>query len=266
MMRQGAVLGLLAALAFAGVAYAEDPPPFTGDPTWAARGLLGYSKTTGNTDTTTGNFLFHAAKLVGNDWKFLFGAEGLYGSNHGETTAQAWDAHLQANYNLTDRLFVYGSGRYDDDRFSGFAYQASLSTGVGYQFIKTDATKLSGQVGVGARRLETELLVKDDVGGVISRTKLDTSTDTVLDAAANFEHNFNPSTKILAAVTMQSGSDNTLTTGMVGLQVKMTGTLSLAAGWQTTNNSKPPPGSGKRDSLTTLSVVYELKNPKLAPE
>lgn len=265
-MRQGAVFGLLAATAFAGVAYAEDPPPFTGDPTWAARGLLGYSKTTGNTDTTTGNFLFHAAKLVGSNWKFLFGTEGLYGSNHGETTAQAWDLHLQANYNVSDRMFVYGSGRYDDDRFSGFAYQASLSAGLGYDFIKTDATKLSAQVGVGERKLETELLVKDDVGGVISRTKLDTSSEVVLDAAANFEHSFNASTKILAAVTMQSGSDNTLTTGRIGLQVKMTGTLSLAAGWQTTNNSKPPPGSGKTDSLTTLSVVYEVKNPKLAPE
>ena len=133
------------------MAYAEDPPPFTGDPTWAARGLLGYSKTTGNTDTTTGNFLFHAAKLVGSNWKFLFGTEGLYGSTHGETTAQAWDLHLQANYNVTDRMFVYGSGRYDDDRFSGFAYQASLSAGLGYDFIKTDATKLSAQVGVGER-------------------------------------------------------------------------------------------------------------------
>ena len=73
-----------------------DEPPYTGDPDWAMRALLGYTKTSGNTDNSAGNFLFHVAHVTG-DWKLLFGAEGLYGSTRGETTAQAWDAHLQAD-------------------------------------------------------------------------------------------------------------------------------------------------------------------------
>src|SRR4029077_13516676 len=55
----------------------------------------------------------------------------LYGSTHGENTAQAWDAYLQANYNITPRFYWYVGGRYDDDRCSGFAYQAALKSGVG---------------------------------------------------------------------------------------------------------------------------------------
>ena len=194
------------------------------------------------------------------------GADGLYGSTHGETTAQAWDVHGQANYNLTPRLYWYGGLRYDDDRFSGFAYQAALTTGIGYQFINTDATKFTGQVGAGVRRLQPELLVKDETGGIISSTKLETTSDAVFDAALNFEHSFNAATKLLAAATVESGKDNTLTTARVSLQVKMTSVLALAAGVQMTRNSQPPAGAVSTDTLSTLNLVYELKNPKLAPE
>ena len=78
-------------------------------------------------------------------WKLLFGAEGLYGSTRGETTAQAWLAFLQANYNITPRLYWYVGLRYDDDRFSGFAYQEAVKTGIGYEFVQSDSTKLTAQ-------------------------------------------------------------------------------------------------------------------------
>ncbi|HUL18964.1 MAG TPA: DUF481 domain-containing protein [Steroidobacteraceae bacterium] len=249
-------------------AHAEDAPApaFTGDPTWASRGQLGYSKTSGNSDTTAANFLFHAAHTVGDDWKFLMGAEGLYGSTHGETTAQAWDVHGQANYSLTPRLYCYGGLRYDDDRFSGFAYQAALTSGVGYEFLKTDATKLTGQVGAGVRRLQPEILVKDTTGGIISSMKLDATTDAVFDAGLTFEHAFNPATKLLAAATVEAGQNNTLSTASVSLQVKMTSVLALAAGVQISHNSQPAAGAVSTDTLSTLNLVYEIKNPKLAPE
>jgi putative salt-induced outer membrane protein len=209
--------------------------------------------------------MLHVAHLTG-DWKYLFGTEGLYGSTRGETTAQAWNVHAQANHNINDRLYAYGGLRYDDDKFSGFAYQETLSAGAGYQFIKTDDTKLTGQVGIGARRLRPEILVKDAVGGIVSSTGLETTSDAVLDAGATFEHAFNSLTKVLAAATLESGKNNTKTAGSVALQVKMSTTLALSAGIQATRNSKPPAGARPTDTLTTLNLVYEIKNAKLAPE
>ncbi|HUJ52293.1 MAG TPA: DUF481 domain-containing protein [Steroidobacteraceae bacterium] len=264
-MRTQALLGLVAASVLAQVAGADTAPIGPGDPTWAIRSVLGYSKTGGNTDNSAGNVLFHAAHVMG-DWKLLFGFDGLYGSTQGETTAQAWDAFLQANYNITPRFYWYTGGRYDDDRFSGFAYQAAVKTGVGYKFIDTDATKLSAQIGAGYRRLRPEILVKDDIGGIISSTEQPEESDAILDAGLAFEHDFNPSTKLLALATVQSGKENTLTNASVALQVKMTGRLALSAGYKLIDNSSPPPGSGRRDTLTTLGLVYELKNDKLPPE
>jgi len=265
-MRAQAVLSLVAACGLAGVAAAADTRPIgPGDPTWAIRSVLGYTKTGGNTDNGAGNLLFHAAHVMG-DWKLLFGVDGLYGSTRGETTAQAWAAYLQGNYSLTPRLYWYIGGRYDDDRFSGFAYQAAVKSGIGYKFIDTDATKLTAQIGAGYRRVRPEILVRDDIGGVISRTEQPEESDAIFDAGLIYEHDFNKATKLLTAVTVQSGKENTLTNANVALQVKMNARLALSAGYRLIDNSNPPPGSGRRDTLTTLGLVYELKNEKLPPE
>ncbi|MBV9727308.1 MAG: DUF481 domain-containing protein [Gammaproteobacteria bacterium] len=264
-MRSQALVALLAASALSGVAGADTAAIGPGDPTWAIRSVLGYSKTGGNTDNSAGNLLFHAAHVMGR-WKLLFGVEGLYGSTRGETTAQAWMGYLQANYDLSSRFYWYIGGRYDDDRFSGFAYQAAVKTGAGYRIVDTDATKFTVQAGVGRRRLRPEILVKDAVGGVVSRTEQPEQTDTILDAGLAFEHSFNQYTKLLAGVTTQYGQNNTLTTANVALQVKMNERLALSAGYRLIDNSSPPAGSGRRDTLTTLGLVYELKNEKLPPD
>lgn len=267
-MWKPALLGLLGC-GVLGFARADDTPASPGDGaadgTWASRAAAGYTKTGGNTDTASANALFHIAHLAGS-WKFLFGAEGLYGATHGETTAQAWDAHFQANYNINDRLYWYSGLRYDDNKFSGFVYQETISTGVGYQFIKTDTTKLTGQVGVGERRLRPELLTEDSVGAITSTTELPAQSDTVLDAAVNLDHSFNELTKVIAAVSVESGRLNTMTNASIGLQVKMSSVLALSAAYSLIRNSNPPPGVGAKATLTTLNLVYELKNPKLAPE
>jgi putative salt-induced outer membrane protein len=235
------------------------------DSTWSARALAGYSKTGGTTDTSAANALFHVAHVMGN-WKVLLGFEGVYGSTDGETTAEAWHARLQGDYNFSTRFYWYGAYRYDDDRFSGFAYQQVASTGLGYNIVKTDATKLTVQAGVGRRALRPELLTLDAVGGIVSSTELERETDTVLDAALMFEHSFNAATKLTANAAIDEGDLNTMTSYNVALQVKMTSQLALSAGYSVVRNSKPPPGAVPNAILTTLNLVYEFKNSKLPPD
>jgi len=232
---------------------------------WAARAAAGFTRTGGNTNTSSANALFHIA-YVFDDWKLLFGSEALYGSTRGETTAQAWDGHLQANYNLDPRLYWYSALRYDDNRFSGFAYQELVSSGLGYQFFNSDATKLSAQLGIGVRRLRPELLTEDPTGGITATMLLPPTTEAVLDAGVNFNQALNAYTHLIASVAVEAGSSNTMTTANLSVQVKMSSTLALSAGYQLIRNSQPPPGVGTSSTLTTLSLVYEVKNPKLAPD
>jgi hypothetical protein len=48
--------------------------------------------------------------------------------------------------------------------------------------------------------------------------------------------------------------------------VKMGTSLALAVGWQLNRNSNPPPGVlSHTDTLTTVNLVYEIKDPKITP-
>jgi putative salt-induced outer membrane protein YdiY len=92
------------------------------------------------------------------------------------------------------------------------------------------------------------------------------TTEAVLDAGVNFNQALNAYTHLIASVAVEAGSSNTMTTANLSVQVKMSSTLALSAGYQLIRNSQPPPGVGTSATLTTLSLVYEVKNPKLAPD
>jgi putative salt-induced outer membrane protein YdiY len=78
-------------------------------------------------------------------------------------------------------------------------------------------------------------------------------------AAVEFERALTDSTKVLAKMTVESGSSNTLSRGDLALQVKMTQLLAISVGLNAVNNSNPPVGLKKTDTLTTLILVYERK-------
>jgi len=129
-MRMEALLGLAAASALVGCrGGGQRPPSAQGTPPGRYAPCSGTPRPAA-TPTTAPETSCSTPHVMG-DWKLLLGVDGLYGSTHGETTAQAWDAYLEANYYITPRFYCYVGGRYDDDRFSGFAYHAALKSGVG---------------------------------------------------------------------------------------------------------------------------------------
>jgi putative salt-induced outer membrane protein len=236
-------------------AHAADPPPgFSG------KGQLGYVMSRGNSDSDSANAAFDLF-LVRGDWKHELFVDGLYGKSAEVTSAERWDVRFQSDYTITPRLFSFGALTYQNDRFSGFQYQASASGGIGYKFIDTSATKLAAQIGVGYRSLRPELLVKDDAGAVVQRVPQESDSDVVGTAGVTFEHAFNAITKITDKLQIESGSSNTSTQNDLALEVKMSKKLSLAAGYSSRNNSEPPAGLKRTDTLTTLNVVYAFPEP-----
>jgi putative salt-induced outer membrane protein len=225
---------------------------------WTGKGEVGYVMSRGNSDTSTGNAKVDMLKETEHT-KQNYGASFLYGESGDVQTAQRWDARWQTDWKITEKAFWFGSGRFEDDRFSGFDYQTTASTGAGYAFYDTDETKLRVQIGAGYRRLRIEQLIKDDNDIVIQRIKGDSSADAVANGQVRFEHAFNASTKVLNTFLVESGQDNTLAQNELALQVKMNETLALAVGYSIRNNSNPPVALAKTDTLTTVNIVYEMK-------
>jgi putative salt-induced outer membrane protein len=228
---------------------------------WSGKGQAGYVMSRGNSDTDAANVKFDL-NLLRNDWKHNLSFDGLFGRSTGITSAERWDVRLQSDYSFNKSWFTFAALTYQDDRFSGFQYQGSGSGGLGYKFIDSEMTKLSAQLGVGYRSLRPELLIKDDAGAVIDRIPLQTQSEVVATAGVDFSHQFNASTKLADKLNADSGSSNTSIKNDLALEVKMSKKLSLAAGFSVLENTNPPEGLKRIDTITTLNVVYAFPEPK----
>ncbi|MEJ0005334.1 MAG: DUF481 domain-containing protein [Steroidobacteraceae bacterium] len=236
---------------------APAPPP----PPLAVKAQVGYVSSHGNTDAQTANAKIEAI-LNSDAWKHDLQLAGLYGKSNDIVSAESFDAQWQSNYNFTNRLFAFGALHYDDDKFSGFQYQETLSAGAGYSIVKLADATLDAQLGVGYRRLRPELLIKDPTtGDVIGRTPQDVETGVVATANIKGMYAFNTSTKLTDVVALESGSDNTLLQNDLGLQVNMSKSLAITVGYEVKHNSSPPAGLTKTDSLVTFNLAYAFPTP-----
>jgi len=234
------------------------PPP----PPLAVKAQVGYVSSHGNTDAQTANAKIEVIYTV-DAWKHDLQLAGLYGKSNEIVSAESLDVQWQSNYNFTNRLFAFGALHYDDDKFSGFQYQETLSAGAGYSIVKLADATLDAQLGAGYRRLRPELLVKDPATGeVIARSPLDVETGIVATANIKGMYAFNASTKLTDVVAVESGSDNTLLQNDLGLQVNMNKTLAITVGYELKHNSSPPAGLAKTDSLVTFNLAYAFPAPK----
>jgi putative salt-induced outer membrane protein len=192
-------------------------------------------------------------------WKHSLAGSALYGNNNEIKSAERWETRWQSDYKLTERLFAFGALRYEQDHFSGFDYQESITTGLGYKFIDGETTKLSGTLGVGYRRLRPEQLIKDAAGNVVQRIKGEESSDFVGNAGLAYEQQITASTKLIDKFLVEAGSDNTFAQNDFAIEVAMTDILAISLGYGVRHNTDPPPGLEKTDRQTTANLVYNLK-------
>jgi putative salt-induced outer membrane protein len=209
---------------------------------WKGAGEAGLVIARGNTQTDTINLKLGMSNEV-DKWKHTLELAALRSTSGGAKTGDRYQFGWQSDYKYSERGFVFGALRYESDKFSGFSYQASETVGVGYKFINTEKVKFSGQAGVGVRQL------KNSISGV-------KASDAIATAGLDYANQLTATTKLVDKFRVETGSKNTLMGNFFGVEVKMSTALSLAVGLDVRNNSKPPPGLKKTDTLTTANVVY----------
>ena len=223
---------------------------------WSGKGEAGLVIASGNTETKTANAKVALANEI-DKWKHQFGGAALYASADPDgTTARRWEAFEESDYNFSPRTFWFGAARYEDDEFSGFDYQATVSTGLGRKFIDTDVTKFTGAAGVGYKFFETQDSF-DDAGLLLAAGESD--SDVVFRGTLDYDHEFTATTSLLDKLVVEAGADNTFLQNDLALQVKMTDVLALAVGYSVRHNTDPQVGFEKTDTLTTVNLVYEIK-------
>ena len=164
----------------------------------------------------------------------------------------------QTDYDMTKDLFTFGNLHYTHDMFSGFQYQATASVGVGYKLINEATTKLDVQLGVGYRELRPELLTKDATGAVVARTPEASESGAVATAGLAYSQALTDTTTLSDKLLVEYGSTDTLITNTIALTVKVSTKLALSLGYNIQDNSAPPAGLKKLDTLTTANLVYSF--------
>ena len=125
------------------------------DSPWTTTAGLGYVNTSGNTNTETLIIRFDTAYEI-ERWKHALHFDSLNTSTDDVSTADRKRLSAQSNYKFRPRDYFYGNFTYEDDKFSGFEYQAKFSLGYGRKIIDTDRHKLDGEIGPGYRNFKVD--------------------------------------------------------------------------------------------------------------
>ncbi len=90
-----------------------------------------------------------------------------------ETTDQKWSVLSQTNFTLdaANQNYLYGSGYYEENRFSGFDSQASISFGWGRRWLENKESSFDADIGPGFKRDILQLIAEEISQGSIDRTQ-----------------------------------------------------------------------------------------------
>lgn len=242
-------------------AYAEKD-----DKSWSADAEFGLISTSGNTTTSSVK-----AKLdVQQDftgWRNQYILEGLYKQDEVEvtegdttvdqsqTTAQKMFASAQTDYKLNAEhkgLFIFGS--YEDDGFSGYAYQATLAAGYSDRLFKTDKSRLTYSVGPGVAFTQAEDTIVDDA--VVEGEK--TTTGVVRFSAAYLFQITETSkfTQTLSSDIAAESGRNSKTKSETALTANISSAFAMKASFTVNHNTHVPEEKKHADTQTAITLVY----------
>lgn len=253
-------LGLCAALV-SGQALAEKDKPLSVD------AELGIISTSGNTEASS-----LKAKLdVKQDltrFRNHFVAEAFYKKDQiesevdgetvqeNQTTAEKYFVSGQTDFKLDSEhkgLFIFGS--YEDDRFSGYEYQATVAAGFSDRLFNFENSHLDYSVGPGMSFSKTEEYINDDDVLVESES----SETAVIRLSANYLLKLSDNAKFTQSLSsdasLESGK-NTKTKAESALTANLTQSFALKASYSITHNTHVPDDKKHADTQVALTFVY----------
>jgi putative salt-induced outer membrane protein len=212
---------------------------------WAGKGEFGFVSTTGNTDSTAINMKLEFIKTT-ETWRHRLTGTMLYTEEDDISDNERYTFEAQSDRKLNEKSYIFGSLRWDADKFGAYDPQMTLTAGYGRQLMKSETHELKGEIGAGYRKLE-------------ERESGESSSEPVVRLLLDDSWQVLESTLWTNRLLVETGSDNTFTQFNTAAKVTMTDKLAISVGFEVRNNSKLPPGdSESTDTITTVNLVYNF--------
>lgn len=233
----------VACLTLAPLAQAEDNKHLTGE------AELGVLMTSGNTEETKVNGRLALAQETAR-WRNSGNFSTRYTEADDETTTEEYQAALEADYKFDDHQYWFVRGAWEDDRFSGYDFESTATTGYGnrvWQSGERSFLDLSAGVGYRYNKLQQVNAEGDDV-----------EDEAIARLAARFDYALSDNALFRQKLSTETGLDenNTISESETSLQSNIVGNLSMKAAFRVKYVSDAPEGIDSTDTETSLSLLY----------
>jgi len=210
---------------------------------WDGAAELGFIMNRGNTETETLNAQFRVENTRPK-WLHRVEFKVLQVSEKETTTAESYELSGRSEYSLDDNDYLFGSLRYEDDRFAGYDRRTTEVVGYGHQYLKREDMTLKGEFGVGSRQTKNTDGSSDSEG--IARVGLD------------YKWQITDTSSFSETIYVEHGEENTYTESVTAVTAKINNSLAMKLSYTIKDNSDPQPGFENTDTRTAITLVYDF--------
>jgi putative salt-induced outer membrane protein YdiY len=213
-------------------------PPAKPQPKWTGSVSLGVTATTGNTSKTSANASVNVARRGEKDritagFDYAKGRQKDQGTGIKTTIEDWWRAQAQYDYFVSEKLYLFGNGRYEKDGVALLERRVVVGGGLGYQWIESPEMNFSTNLGAAS--------VYEKYA-----TNPDSNSEFSLQAGYNFDRQLTDTVKFIHNLTyfpaFDDFGDYYLTT-TADLQASLTKTM--FASFKTIFNYDATPAAGR---------------------
>lgn len=238
-----AVVSLATAFFVAPLAHADNGK------NWEGEAELGVLISSGNTDETNINSRLGLIHEVAT-WRNKGDFSTAYSEAEDETTAEEYRAALETNYKFDERQYWFLRGSYDKDRFTGYEFESTVTTGYGNRVWNAGKRSfLDLSVGAGYRYNKLEEPNSDGD---------DAEKETIGRLAGQFNYALSDNAQFRQKLSTEIGIDenNVISQSETAIKANIVGNLSMKAAYRVKHVSDAPAGSDKTDTETSISLLY----------
>lgn len=233
----------IVSLALSPMVFAEDSED------WGGEGEIGVLITSGNTEESNINSRIELVYEEA-EWRNTGEFRSAYSESDDVTTAEKYRGSLQTDYKFEGSQYVFVRGSYEDDRFSGYDFQSSLTTGYGNRiWQRGERSFLDLSAGLGYRFNKLE---EPDSDG--NRDE----EEAIARFAGKFDYALSEDALFRQALSTEIGLDenNTVTESETSVQATVVGNLSMKVAYLVQHVSDEPEGSDDTDTEISLALIY----------
>lgn len=209
-------------------------------------GEVGLSFISNNGNTSSQNLGVKARAIRdGSVWRNTYKLESLNEETDDVRSAEKYFASAKFDRKLSEIDYVFGLIEHEDDRFSGYDYQASFTAGYGRKLIQNDVHTLEMEVGPGYRR-----------SGIMGDN--DVEEEGTLRGALNYDWVITQASSFRQETSVEVGEESTISKSLSRFKTQLNGSLALVVSYEAKHTSSVPVGTHKFDSTTFVSLDYSF--------